>query len=109
FFFLQAEDGIRDPLVTGVQTCALPIFTVVLFSFPGLFLSMFTRDPGLLAIGVPYLRVLAVTLIATGLEIATAESLLGSGHTREMSGIYTVVSLLRIPLAFAVTRWWNAG
>src|SRR5438105_13004209 len=25
FFFFQAEDGIRDPLVTGVQTCALPI------------------------------------------------------------------------------------
>src|SRR6266536_1909422 len=26
FFFFQAEDGIRYPLVTGVQTCALPIF-----------------------------------------------------------------------------------
>src|SRR5207247_3482289 len=26
-FFFQAEDGIRDPLVTGVQTCALPIST----------------------------------------------------------------------------------
>src|SRR5687767_3383708 len=26
FFFFQAEDGIRDKLVTGVQTCALPIF-----------------------------------------------------------------------------------
>src|SRR5207247_4230551 len=26
FFFFQAEDGIRDPLVTGVQTCALPIY-----------------------------------------------------------------------------------
>ena len=25
-FFFQAEDGIRDRLVTGVQTCALPIF-----------------------------------------------------------------------------------
>src|SRR5258708_36015286 len=25
-FFFQAEDGIRDDLVTGVQTCALPIF-----------------------------------------------------------------------------------
>src|SRR5207247_8007791 len=24
-FFFHAEDGIRDPLVTGVQTCALPI------------------------------------------------------------------------------------
>src|SRR5207244_5529954 len=25
-FFIQAEDGIRDDLVTGVQTCALPIW-----------------------------------------------------------------------------------
>src|SRR3712207_9004055 len=28
FFFFQAEDGIRDIGVTGVQTCALPIFRV---------------------------------------------------------------------------------
>src|SRR5438309_3254852 len=27
FFFFQAEDGIRDGTVTGVQTCALPIFS----------------------------------------------------------------------------------
>src|SRR6266508_4965855 len=27
FFFFQAEDGIRDGHVTGVQTCALPIFS----------------------------------------------------------------------------------
>src|SRR5437016_3302600 len=27
FFFFQAEDGIRDWSVTGVQTCALPIWT----------------------------------------------------------------------------------
>src|SRR6266478_8358815 len=26
FFFFQAEDGIRDLTVTGVQTCALPIW-----------------------------------------------------------------------------------
>src|SRR3982075_2823705 len=26
FFFFQAEDGIRDAPVTGVQTCALPIY-----------------------------------------------------------------------------------
>src|SRR5690349_25174571 len=26
FFFFQAEDGIRDLYVTGVQTCALPIY-----------------------------------------------------------------------------------
>src|SRR5690348_18003329 len=27
-FFFQAEDGIRDGRVTGVQTCALPIFLI---------------------------------------------------------------------------------
>src|SRR5207248_7265769 len=31
FFFFQAEDGIRDRTVTGVQTCALPISS----PFPG--------------------------------------------------------------------------
>src|SRR2546425_6069570 len=30
FFFFQAEDGIRDKLVTGVQTCALPISALFL-------------------------------------------------------------------------------
>ena len=28
-FFVQAEDGIRDKLVTGVQTCALPILRFI--------------------------------------------------------------------------------
>ena len=31
FFFFQAEDGIRDYDVTGVQTCALPIWKVYKF------------------------------------------------------------------------------
>src|SRR5205823_9196572 len=44
YFFFQAEDGIRDKLVTGVQTCALPILfralkflkkPVVMVRFPG--------------------------------------------------------------------------
>src|SRR2546427_6627507 len=33
FFFFQAEDGIRDLTVTGVQTCALPISRDVKASF----------------------------------------------------------------------------
>src|SRR5699024_11824124 len=31
FFFFQAEDGIRDRNVTGVQTCALPILFCINF------------------------------------------------------------------------------
>src|SRR5438046_10762261 len=34
FFFFQAEDGIRDWSVTGVQTCALPILAVLGQSLP---------------------------------------------------------------------------
>src|SRR5256714_10906636 len=37
FFFFQAEDGIRDKLVTGVQTCALPIFWPQLKPNPAVF------------------------------------------------------------------------
>src|SRR5207253_3587331 len=34
-FFFQAEDGIRDGHVTGVQTCALPIFPILDACFAG--------------------------------------------------------------------------
>src|SRR6266481_3333118 len=36
FFFFQAEDGIRDGTVTGVQTCALPIYgwSMTVIGFP---------------------------------------------------------------------------
>src|SRR6266436_8525502 len=40
FFFFQAEDGIRDVAVTGVQTCALPIYQVqCLDCFPSLLID----------------------------------------------------------------------
>src|SRR5699024_11737374 len=35
FFFFQAEDGIRDRNVTGVQTCALPISLELLVNVQG--------------------------------------------------------------------------
>src|SRR3712207_7872763 len=41
FFFFQAEDGIRDIGVTGVQTCALPIFTTVTLFLSTFFVSWF--------------------------------------------------------------------
>src|SRR2546430_4806213 len=51
FFFFQAEDGIRDLTVTGVQTCALPIFTavggcssVLVMSSPD---TLTVREPGM--------------------------------------------------------------
>src|SRR6266404_3738989 len=47
-FFFQAEDGIRDKLVTGVQTCALPIFprNEVSFHPPLTFVAPVCSGPG---------------------------------------------------------------
>src|SRR6201987_6098836 len=50
FFFFQAEDGIRDDLVTGVQTCALPILAE-----QGL--AMLANGGGLYLVGVTKLEV----------------------------------------------------
>src|SRR3712207_2130048 len=62
FFFFQAEDGIRDIGVTGVQTCALPIslylFAIVFFWTPPHFwaLSLLMKDE-YARVGVPMLPV----------------------------------------------------
>src|SRR3712207_4111748 len=45
FFFFQAEDGIRDIGVTGVQTCALPIFPAIIIV--GTILEPLARSAGL--------------------------------------------------------------
>src|SRR2546425_6048201 len=45
FFFFQAEDGIRDKLVTGVQTCALPISTVNPMDVTDTFQEKIVLDP----------------------------------------------------------------
>src|SRR5207244_8450046 len=42
-FFFQAEDGIRDDLVTGVQTCALPIYPAAAGLAPGGRIRVTTR------------------------------------------------------------------
>src|SRR6266536_703602 len=44
FFFFQAEDGIRDPLVTGVQTCALPILRIAGFDLDGAIIQYVRRE-----------------------------------------------------------------
>jgi putative MATE family efflux protein len=103
----RAEEAIR----TGQRWAAA--FSLVLMTaylaWPRAFLAMFTQDAQVFAYGVPYMRVLALTLVATALEIVTAEAVMGSGHTLAVSWIYTVVSLARIPLAFLVPRWTGGG
>src|SRR5690348_17397864 len=53
FFFFQAEDGIRDGRVTGVQTCALPIWSMT---------------PEQLVASMPYAQALGMGVTAAGPE-----------------------------------------
>src|SRR6266568_7944487 len=46
FFFFQAEDGIRDGTVTGVQTCALPIYGRDIAPLPGQDAQRMPGEPG---------------------------------------------------------------
>src|SRR5208283_4343943 len=48
FFFFQAEDGIRDRDVTGVQTCALPILGESEKHIAGAFAEAKARKPAIL-------------------------------------------------------------
>jgi putative MATE family efflux protein len=84
-------------------------FTIVIGVFADRFLSLFTPDPEVHRLGVPYLRVLVLCFVATGVEVVTAESIMGSGHTRVLSAIYTAVSVIRIPLAFVVPALTHSG
>src|SRR3989441_5187996 len=65
FFFFQAEDGIRDKLVTGVQTCALPIYGMLRFCLP-----LFPQASRHFA---PFIGVLAVIGIIYGSLVAMVQ------------------------------------
>jgi len=96
---------------TGLKWCGwLSIgLTALILTWPQWFVGLFTRDAEALRIGVPYMRILATCLIATGIEMVTFEAILGSGHTRVLSIVYNVVSLIRIPLAFWVPDLMRNG
>src|SRR5205809_1577145 len=86
FFFFQAEDGIRDVAVTGVQTCALPISTSSrLFATldPTVrSLALPSRRPALLSDTVGFIRKLPSHLVAA--FHATLEELEGRSEERRV-------------------------
>jgi Na+-driven multidrug efflux pump len=85
------------------------VVTAVLMLFPSLFIGLFTADPEVHRVGVPYLRILAGCLAFSAVEIAVGEAVLGSGHTLAISVIYTGISLVRLPLAYLVPEWTGQG
>src|SRR5256885_1930654 len=131
FFFFQAEDGIRDYKVTGVQTCALPIWPVATYSeakrmmarpLPPTLLSMSTKrdwaEPifrrslllgSTMAIWTPEATVGApVPLAAAGLSMPVTRSTLGpaSKNTATLeTGAVEVAVASSQPLSSSENAW----
>lgn len=87
----------------GLAVSALMAFA------PEFLLGFFTRDPEVIARGVPYLRILAPCQAFACLEIVLNGAFSGAGDTLPPSIISVTVSLLRIPLATALAHGMGLG
>src|SRR5690606_15219479 len=98
FFFFQAEDGIRDFHVTGVQTCALPIF------FP----FWYEGDP---AFADPTLRAAAVRAIRARLawwrSAASDEMAFGLVQLGLAAANLGLATEAATTLELMATRYWR--
>src|SRR5689334_24666030 len=78
FFFFQAEDGIRDGTVTGVQTCALPISA----AFNAMLTDANTGGPLVMHAGDTITDHQYVTAARDGMHITVSDLTTGHAGTR---------------------------
>ncbi|NOT33758.1 MAG: MATE family efflux transporter, partial [Candidatus Eisenbacteria bacterium] len=106
----RPDRAVASLRLANLWTAALSVAaSLVIAMWPQVFLSLFSNDPEVIRVGIPYLRILTLCFVLNGLEIVTAEGILGSGHTRAISLIFTIFSLARIPLAFLFLYWTGTG
>src|SRR5256884_5837662 len=128
FFFFQAEDGIRDVAVTGVQTCALPIFAQPILNLTfalgiaglaltsGLAVACFVKAFGITFLALPrgdaaaHAREAPASTRAAMVALAVACVALGLGATLVVTELVSVAGALtgdRAPIA--VGDWLTLG
>src|SRR5690625_6542777 len=92
FFFFQAEDGIRDGHVTGVQTCALPIYVLnsliheLRTSKSFIFSVAFITEDGLATLKTHLLKLENVSL-----RITHAKGFHAKGYIFEQENYYSLI------------------
>src|SRR2546422_8056960 len=73
FFFFQAEDGIRDVAVTGVQTCALPILPLGILAGSYRAFDAALAPIALFGRNIPIAALIPLTILWFGIEETRSE------------------------------------
>jgi putative MATE family efflux protein len=100
------EARARQAVRLTVRYClTVTVATAVAFlTIPKTLVAVFTSDPGVVADGSLYLRVIAAAQIGQTFEIILEGALAGAGYTLWPQLTSTTLTLLRVPLA----AWWSA-
>ena len=77
--------------------------TIAFLTIPERLVALFTSDPGVIADGTLYLRVIAFAQIGQSFELILEGALAGAGYTFWPQVVSTSLTALRIPLA----AWWS--
>jgi putative MATE family efflux protein len=103
----KQEERAREAVRLTVRYClAVTVTTAIAFLvIPGRLVSLFTRDPLVIADGALYLRVIAFAQIGQSFELILEGALAGAGYTFWPQIASTTLTALRIPLA----AWWSRG
>lgn len=100
--------------VRAVMLTSLGI-TVLYYVGAPIWVGLFSHDPAVLAIGIPYLRIMAFAQVGSGVAMVLQGAFSGAGHTVPPTLVSTTSSLLRVPLArfYAIGQglgltaiWW---
>ncbi|HXG95542.1 MAG TPA: MATE family efflux transporter [Gemmatimonadales bacterium] len=101
----RQEDRAREAVRLTVGYCLMVTVTtaIAFLLIPDRLVSLFTRDPQVIADGVLYLRVIAFAQIGQSFELILEGALAGAGYTFWPQIASTTLTALRIPLA----AWWS--
>ena len=97
-------------IATGFATMVGTCGAVLEYALAPQFAGLFTTEPAVIAEGVHYLRIAAISTVFSGSELVLEGALGGAGDTLPPMLTSTTLTALRLPLAaWAATRWGTAG
>ena len=99
----RARQAVR--LTVGYCLTATAVTAAAFLTVPRLLVGLFTSDPGVIADGALYLRVIAFAQIGQTFELILEGALAGAGYTLWPQVTSTTLTALRIPLS----AWWSQG